>query len=232
MFALGEDHRRTNYPSVKAPLLPDRFLPAARLTVLVFTLVGIGGMLLAPERFVHLTPINLLLNFGLLLAFVPSFAGHQVRFMILVFAAGLGVEMVGVETGRIFGVYRYGETLGPQLKNVPLLIGVNWLMLVTCTLSLSDRITHNIYLKSALGALLMTGLDFLIEPLCAKYGFWYWEAGAAPVRNYLAWFVISFFFQMTGNALQVEKRNPMAGMVFAMQVLFFVVLNVAGMVMS
>ncbi|TND08035.1 MAG: hypothetical protein FD123_2589 [Bacteroidetes bacterium] len=212
---------------MKLPLLPDRFTLAARILLAIFTIIGITGILLYPSWFAKLTPFNILLGFILFIAFMPEFPANRFRFFVLVFAVGIGVELIGTETGKIFGAYHYGDALGPKIKNVPAIIGINWLLLVCCTMDISVRLPYNIYVKSAAGALLMTGLDVLIEPLCSRLDFWHWNDGTAPLRNYLAWFVISFFLHMVGNSMEIGKRNPLSVFIFGMQLLFFTALLIA-----
>ncbi|HAK11549.1 MAG TPA: hypothetical protein DCO78_05820, partial [Chitinophagaceae bacterium] len=51
-------------------------------------------------------------------------------FAVLAFATGMITEMIGVNTGLLFGNYAYGEVMGAKLNGVPLLIGVNWFVVV------------------------------------------------------------------------------------------------------
>jgi putative membrane protein len=38
--------------------------------------------------------------------------------------------MLGVHTGILFGNYKYGNALGLKLNDVPILIGINWFIVV------------------------------------------------------------------------------------------------------
>ena len=42
------------------------------------------------------------------------------------------VELVGTKTGMLFGDYSYGKVLGPALQGVPLIIGINWFIMMYC----------------------------------------------------------------------------------------------------
>jgi bisanhydrobacterioruberin hydratase len=75
------------------------------------------------------------------------------------------------------------------------------------------------------GAAIMTLLDLLIEQVCQQLDFWHWENGAAPIRNYVAWFVISFFFQLMGQQMRLTRQNPLALILLILQFVFFLVLN-------
>ncbi|MFW5803961.1 MAG: carotenoid biosynthesis protein [bacterium] len=103
----------------------------------------IGGLgLIIPftrELFQQITPLSLLFSFILLLIYHEG--DEKTKFFvvsILIAIVGFLVEVLGVQTGIIFGSYQYGETLGPKLFQVPLIIGINWLMLVYCIFIISS----------------------------------------------------------------------------------------------
>jgi putative membrane protein len=131
-----------------------------------------------------------------------------------------------VKTGKIFGAYQYGYALGPKLAGVPLIIGVNWVIMVLCSMAVADLVKMGELGKSVLGAALMTGLDFLIEQMAPIYHFWYFDRLEVPLRNYLAWFVLGFFFQYLGRQLGVNTSNALARPIFVMLTLFFLILSV------
>jgi putative membrane protein len=149
----------------------------------------------------------------------------MLRWYVLVAVAGFAVELIGVRTGAIFGVYEYGENLGPKLTTVPLMIAVNWWITTICSYALADKLSENNYIQAVFGAALMTGLDALIEPLAPALGFWSFAGGLAPIRNYIGWFVIGFMLQLTGRTLQVPASNPLASTVYFLQIALFIVLN-------
>jgi uncharacterized membrane protein len=130
--------------------------------------------------------------------------------------------VLGVHTGLIFGSYQYGPTLGLQLWQVPLLIGLNWLMLVYTTGHLLDLLRLPWLLKALLAAALMVGLDFFIEPVAVAFDFWSWQGGAIPVSNYAGWFGLSLLLQIYYQRAGFRKGNPVAPFVYLVQVLFFV----------
>jgi putative membrane protein len=207
------------------PLLPERYLLYARIVLIIFTAVGIGGMLLFPDWFPRLTPLNLLLNAGLLIAVLPGADANYLRWSLLCAVAGFGIELMGVRTGVIFGKYTYGPSLGFAAGGVPLMIAVNWWMTAVCAFAIASRMSNQVWLRALIGAALMTFLDALIEPLATSLNFWYFEGGLAPVRNYVAWFVMGFFLQLMGITLGINPRNALAVTVFCLQALLFIVLN-------
>ena len=68
---------------------------------------------------------------------------------------GYGVEVLGVASGVLFGEYNYGETLGWKLLDVPVVMGVNWLILSFSSLGIMGRLISNSYLKVIMASLVM-----------------------------------------------------------------------------
>jgi uncharacterized membrane protein len=188
--------------------------------------VGIVGMIVKPALFIPLTPLNLSITCLLLLAFYPYKEKDFIRYVIFLFSAGFAIEMLGVQTGKIFGSYYYGYALGFKLKHVPIIIGVNWVMLTLATHSIAQKYSDKLYITASIGAFLMVILDFLIEQVASKYQFWHWQNDAIPLQNFVAWFVISFFFQGLGTVMKFDKENKLAVFIFWLQIFFFAILNI------
>lgn len=91
-----------------------------------------------------------------------------------------------------FGHYSYGETLGFKYEDVPIIIGLNWYLLAYISTDLSARTKFPLFVKVILGALFMTAIDYLIEPIAIRFGFWFWHSGQIPLSNYVGWFWYHF----------------------------------------
>jgi putative membrane protein len=191
----------------------------------IIYLVGVVGMYYSPSDFIPLTPYNLSLTCLILLSFYPYKEKDFIRYVLFLFSAGFAVEMLGVQTGKIFGAYHYGYALGYKLKHVPIIIGVNWVMLTLATQSIAQKFSSKLYISAAIGAALMVSLDILIEQVASKYQFWHWHNNEIPLQNYVAWFIISFFFHGLGSVMKFEKENKIATFIFALQFVFFALLN-------
>jgi putative membrane protein len=64
--------------------------------------------------------------------------------------------------------------------------------------------------------------DLTMEQICAKLDFWYWEKGAAPMQNYLAWFVLGLGVQWgIHSTLKERSFNKLALPLYVLQFLFF-----------
>jgi len=203
----------------------ERIRPLYAIVFLtIFFVVGTVGMIINPALFQSLTPFHLALTLLILLWFAPQKDASFSRFILLVVVAGLAVEIAGVKTGKIFGAYQYGHALGVKLGGVPLIIGVNWLIMVLCTMAISDYLPLSDFGRSVAGAFAMTFLDFLIEQVAPVYHFWYFDHLQVPLKNYIAWFMIGLLFHYFGRQLEINTRNPLGAPVFLMMFLFFLIL--------
>lgn len=189
-------------------------------------LAGIVGLQLSftSSLFQALTPFNLLLSAAILFYFHKDWNRSFLLFSLLCFLAGYFVEVAGVATGAIFGEYSYGPTLGFQLWNVPLIIGLNWLMLIYSTGIIAAPLKMPLAFKAAIASSLMIVLDFFIEPVAITFKFWEWEQGFIPVQNYIAWFITSYLLHLMFYLLPFEKKNPAAKILYLLQLIFFIIL--------
>ncbi len=197
--------------------------------LIVFYCVGLIGFLLpvSSAYFKQLTPFTLLMNAGLVLAYQRHWNVNTVLAMSFVTLAGFGVEWLGIQTGLIFGQYTYGTVLGPKIGGTALIIGVNWLLLVMGSFYLLAPLRMNLWIKNLLGALLMLGYDWVLEPVAMRLGMWHWETGRIPVQNYLAWFALGLLFQYIFSRYAKRGRNTLAGYIFLVQLVFFLLLRTA-----
>lgn len=190
--------------------------------ICVFHLVGFVGFIINPVYFKSLSPVNLLLSAGLIILMSNQTKWQFYGSLILVAALGFFVEVLGVKTEFIFGSYFYGNSLGYKLFSVPLLIGINWSILLYCTAQLSKF--KNSFVNALFGAFLMVILDFFIEQNAAKFDFWYWKNSIIPFQNYVAWFLISFLLNLLVQKYLAQKPNFTAKVFYFVQLIFFAAL--------
>ncbi|MFT2009739.1 carotenoid biosynthesis protein [Pontibacter sp. 13R65] len=202
-------------------------LPLAVAVLVIFHVVGFWGLGLSgrPAYFQSLTPLNLLLTNALLFGFHRGWTGRFLLFAAVVFAAGFLAEVLGVHTGLLFGNYIYGETLGTKLWEVPLLIGLNWLMLVYATGNMVQKLPVHWLLKAIAGAILLVVIDYFLEPVAVTYDFWSWHADIIPLSNFIGWFGLSLLLHIWFQKMNFWKQNKMAPYVYFVQLLFFIALN-------
>jgi putative membrane protein len=199
--------------------------------LIIFYLIGAVGISINPN-FAALTPFNLLVTAIILLYLHPE---KDLLFFINLFFVFVGawfLEMIGTTTGIIFGAYKYGNSLGFKLNQTPIIIGLNWIIVAYSSIITVDVLAKHFKIKlheimgALLAAILMVLLDILIEPVAPKLDFWAFENLVVPIQNYTAWFFFGFAFcywMLKGGVL---KHNPMAWKVYAVQVMFFIWLNI------
>lgn len=201
----------------------SRFQVSLGVVIILHT-VGTIGMLVARDWFVPLTPLNLVVSgyFVLRHAEAPK---TWVYGMIAVLA--FGIEAIGVATGWPFGEYQYVTALGPQLIRTPILIGLLWLLLLGGALYWMHKLSSNVFIQAIGAALMMTGIDFLIEPVAIDLQYWTWFGADVPFTNYLGWFGTALVLAGLANAFDPNFRtNRMAGLFFLVQIVFFISLNI------
>ena len=109
----------------------------------LFHVSGILGIIYGNSNwFISFTPLNLTLNF-LLLLINCKVNKRVLTIIILGFFIGMITEILGVQYGWIFGDYQYGNQLGTKLMGVPLLIGVNWALLTVITGAIAQQFYLN-----------------------------------------------------------------------------------------
>ncbi len=197
--------------------------------LVIYFSVGVAGMILPVTRelFKELTPFSLIMSFALLHLHHDRFDLKFWLVAIFIFAAGVAVEAAGVATGLIFGEYSYGKTLGPQIFHTPLMIGVNWLMLVYCSLYITGRFIEHTYYRVIAASALMVVYDFALEPAAVYLDMWSWGGGPVPMQNYIAWFLIALLFNSVAVRFRLPaSKNKLAGPLFFIQLTFFILIDI------
>jgi putative membrane protein len=192
--------------------------------IIIFHAVGLAGLSLTISRpvFLLLMPWHLLLMFIVIIMSHKPLNGHFLLFVLLTGIAGFVVEWIGVHKTWMFGNYSYGDTLGLKLDDIPLIMGVNWFLLVYSAGVLIQR--SRVKRKMAriiCGALLLVLLDVLIEPVALKLGYWQWTGGNAPFKNYVCWFLVSGIMLFVFEQFKFKQQSIVAPGLLGMQFLFF-----------
>jgi putative membrane protein len=187
------------------------------------------GNILYPEiaPYSIIVPANLIAA-ALILTFFHS---HQsTRFLIyllIIFIAGFSFEAIGVNTGWIFGHYEYHESLGIKIFDTPIIIGLNWVILIYCVYDFLQRFNYSKYVLLPVGGLLMVFYDIALEPNAIRMNMWSWQRFDVPFHNYVGWFVISvLFLSLLFSKKHNYKSNPVAPVLFFAQLIFFLSLNI------
>jgi putative membrane protein len=214
----------------------------ATAIAILFHATGIIGIVFLKNDFIlRSTPVNLLLMAVLLIWTQSNKNYFFLLFVLGSIAIGIVAEMIGVNTKLLFGDYSYGWLLGPQIKNVPWIIGVNWFIIIYCCgISIHTLLTKAVNKLStetatppialrALsiivdGATLAVFFDWLMEPVATHLGYWQWR-GEIPFYNYLCWFIVSVLLLALFHMLKFRKQNKFAIHLLMIQVMFFLLLR-------
>jgi len=147
--------------------------------------------------------------------------------LMLIFLFGLIVEILGVNYGLFFGEYSYGANLGPKIYEVPFVIGLNWVLLIIATGSVSDNLIKGKEIfKILFASFLMVLIDLLIEQSAPKLDYWEFIISPVPFSNYLWWFIFSLCFQYIFFKTVKTKEYNLSSNILVIQFLFFGMLAV------
>jgi putative membrane protein len=141
--------------------------------------------------------------FTLLIA-LPSFVAlwrflgpKRAAFSLLALSAfGYAIETTGVLTGFPYGLFYYGDSLGPKVAGlVPYILPLSWVPLVlgavAATAPEGKASSRHRFLPILSAAVLLTLVDGALDPGAASLGFWVWPEGGfyydVPATNYLGW---------------------------------------------
>jgi len=176
---------------------------------------------------VYLTPVNLLISIAVAIYFDEQDWKTHLSFVIPVFLLGYGIEVIGIQTGAIFGEYAYGDILGFKLWDTPLMIGANWVLVCFSSGYFINSLFPDLLqvLKATLAATSLVILDYIIEPIAIDWGMWTWAAEDVPLQNYLAWWIIGFFMMLIFFHIYKSGKNKVAASLLIIQVIFFGLLN-------
>ncbi len=214
-----------------ADLYPKNKLPIKEVKkfIVIFYAVGLVGFILPQTSaiFQKITPLALLLSTYLLAVYHEKFTLKETFGFLIIYILGFLVEVIGVQTGAIFGSYRYGAALGPKLWGTPLMIGINWIFLTYTSVAMLQHLKINRRVLAFVAPLLMVIYDVVLEQVAPKIDMWAWENDQVPLQNYLAWYAIAFVFVAGLNILKIQITNKLATILFINQFVFFILLNVA-----
>ncbi len=183
-----------------------------RVTIILFILFAMLAFTPLILLAFHLPPPTLLTSLTTLAGFTFALL-HSIqregweralRLLGLVFGVSLVFESVGVATGLIYGPYHYTDRLGPLfLGLVPYLIPVAWFMMGYPSYVIADWLIPSGLKRwqrllgiAAVGGLVMTAWDLVMDPLMVAGGHWVWDTGGPyfgiPLQNFWGWWLTVF----------------------------------------
>jgi len=182
---------------------------------------GSIGFVVNPAFFSPFTPYTLLLTCLVFLIHNPL---ADKKFLIAFFSIaflGFLIEVIGVKTGLIFGKYSYGDGLGFKFLEVPLIISINWAMLICAGIRIISGIFANKKTVLLVAALLVTLIDLLIEQVAPKLDFWQFEGGLPGLHNYLGWIGVAFFTSYFFYPTIIKGNRSVSLIILILQIIFF-----------
>ena len=208
-------------------LIPNK--PTSIISIGIIWLFHICGMIGISygnkEFFLAFTPINLFISFVLLFINQLQLEKSELNAALIIFFIGMISEILGVNYGLIFGDYVYLDNLGFKVLGVPVLIGVNWIILTFITGSMSGYVIKNKHIAALTGAILMILLDLIIEPVAPLLGFWIFDLPTVPLQNYIGWFVIGLTTQYIYH-FNIERKEYLFSInLLLVNAIFFAFLN-------
>ncbi len=141
---------------------------------------------------------------------------HWLAFMVPSIVLSLGSELLGTSTGFPFGAYGYLNGLGYKIAGlVPFTIPLSWFYVGFCCYVLSRVGLENLKLPKwvqlsgaiALGSLLLTAWDFVLDPAMSQAPYPFWEFGEVgaffgmPYRNVSGWLGTGALFMTVASLL-------------------------------
>lgn len=201
--------------------MPDKIKKYLLWFLILVYFCGTFGFALNPDFFRPFTPFTLVLTSLVFLIYQPRNNLSYLSAFLTLVLLGFAAEAIGVKTGWVFGDYYYGKALGYKMLGVPLVISLNWALLIASGVLVGSWFADNKVTASLLSATIITGVDLLIEQVCAKMDFWYFESGLAGFQNYLAWFLISFVCSFSFYNILSKGNKSVAFIILSLQIFFF-----------
>lgn len=182
---------------------------------------GSVGFVVNPEFFSPFTPYTLLFTCFVFLIHQPSSDIKFIYSFFLIAFLGYIIEVIGTKTGFLFGNYSYGNGLGFKLLDVPLIISINWAMLICAGIIAVSKIFDNKFIVISVTALVVTFIDLIIEQVAHKLDFWEFNGGLPGLHNYLGWIGVVFFTSYIFYPSIIKGDKKVSSIVLILQIIFF-----------
>lgn len=202
-----------------------------RFSVFFVWLINISGFfgLLSDQKdfFLIMSPLAILITFILLILNYDFKQKGFITALISIITIGFLVEFLGVNYDLFFGSYEYGNNLGYKIGGVPIIMSVNWLVLIFLAGSFTEKIIPNsLPIKVLFAALLMVFLDIFLEICAPKLDYWKFNEEVVPISNYNSWFIISAICLYIYFKLIKEKEYTLSTNMLVIYFAFFGLLSV------
>jgi putative membrane protein len=200
-----------------------------RFLIILYT-VGLAGHIFFYTRYymLLLTPIVLMISYmTVFIPFIQNREWKKIYFFVIFGIIAYIAEVIGVNSGIIFGDYIYGDILGLKIFGVPLIISLNWMVILMGSISLSELISKNKIAVVMFAIMFTVIFDYIMEPVAIFLKYWKWKNNHVPLTNYITWgmiaFICSFFFKL----FNLTIKNSIPAFLFVVQFVYFAFLSIA-----
>lgn len=196
------------------------------LTFVIFYCVGLALYFvpITHKLFIMLTPYTLVLTALIIFYHHKKWNSITMAVFAGIFVLSIVAEIIGVATGKLFGVYNYQHGLGFKIFEVPVLIGLNWVVLIYSSNSILSKFSSKKTVVIIGSALLMVLYDIILEKAAPLMEMWDFKDSNPPINNYVMWFLLSLLFSFGIQHFKINTLNKPAPYLFVTQGVFFVVI--------
>jgi len=198
------------------------------ITFIIFYCVGLA-LYVTPfthHLFIQITPYTLVLVTAAIFSHHQEWNRKVIVVFTSIFILSIIAEIIGVATGKVFGVYEYGKGLGIKIADVPVIIGLNWVFLSYASNSIISKYTSKNIPIIVGAAALMLLYDILLEKVAPLMDMWLFSKNDPPVSNYVAWFLLALVFNWSIQYFKINTHNRPARWLFFIQFVFFIVIAI------
>ncbi len=132
-------------------------------------------------------------------AWVHRGVGWALGMVVITAGGGLLAELVGTETGLLFGDYTYSDALGSSLVGtVPVAVPLAWTMMAYPAYVVATTLARPTWLVALIGGWALMAWDVFLDPMMVELGAWTWlttdpevpGVTGIPATNFAGWFIV------------------------------------------
>ena len=172
-----------------------------------FLLAGVVQYAIGLTYVLRLTPVVIGIIAALVMLYWHAPPRRKASLIMVAFLVGFIAEIVGVNTGLLFGDYTYGSVMGLKIAGVPILIGITWALVTIAAWQIVSMSPYSRGAKIFLAACLVVIFDLILEQYATAFGLWQWDGGIIPLKNYISWFIVAAAIT-TSYSLVAKQSKP------------------------
>ena len=149
------------------------------------------------------------------------------------------VELIGVNTGIVFGHYNYVDYTPHEILGISILIPLSWFIFTFVIYNVTTSYIKNNRLIILFSSLLLVCLDLIVDPVLVSIGFWEWEGHkisnelslsswfGIPWSNYLGWFLVGLMvFSLMIILIKPVMKSEKFLFLFATEVISYILMGI------